>query len=321
LTRAIIEVSAITFLMPDFDAWAREMLSEERALSRALILADTVKLNRNVFGSDPAFLLSDWVKPEDKAYTLVDTAHEWRTSKRATDQKREPVKPGSGAPPPGMFDLSKLKHTDHKLLSPIDVDLWNRGHWLAVAFGTSDPGVPSDKAVPPYMGFNFENEKAAIAIFEDWRTRWGQRDEENALRISIIRGVSAKNPTHYSVTIGPNLDRVRESDAKTFVMISRIKRLEPTTTENLDRFLKEYQRFGMYLLMPATGNPPKFMARLYFAKKELIVRDAWQIGENDPDLLALLNDDDPVVPPYITKPPVIQALKTVRAMRARRKRR
>jgi hypothetical protein len=73
--------------------------------------------------------------------------------------------------------------------------------------------------------------------------------------------------------------------------------------------------------MPATGTPPTFRVALHVAKRELIVRDAWQIGENDPDLLALLDDDDPIVPPYVAKPPVTKALEIARAMRARRRRR
>ncbi len=44
------------------------------------------------------------------------------------------------------------------------------------------------------------------------------------------------------------------------------------------------------------------------AKRQLDIREAWQIGENDPDLVALSEDDDPIVPEGVTNPPVNKAL-------------
>jgi hypothetical protein len=97
--------------------------------------------------------------------------------------------------------------------------------------------------------------------------------------------------------------------------------MEPATSQNLDRFLAEYYATKMFALMPVSlGDPPKFLTEFYLAKRELIVREAWQISENDPDLTVLDVDDPPLIPPHIQTPPVAKALDQVRAIRARRKR-
>lgn len=49
-------------------------------------------------------------------------------------------------------------------------------------------------------------------------------------------------------------------------------------------------------------------AQFALAKRQLDIREAWQIGENDPDLVALDEDDDPIVPEGVTDPPVNKAL-------------
>ena len=45
------------------------------------------------------------------------------------------------------------------------------------------------------------------------------------------------------------------------------------------------------------------------------LREAWQIGENDPDLAALQEDDEPIVSSGVTDPPCNKALMRIRESR------
>ena len=54
------------------------------------------------------------------------------------------------------------------------------------------------------------------------------------------------------------------------------------------------------------------------AKRQLDIREAWQIGENDPDIAALCEDDEPIIPPSVTDPPVNNALKRIRTLGRRK---
>jgi hypothetical protein len=42
------------------------------------------------------------------------------------------------------------------------------------------------------------------------------------------------------------------------------------------------------------------------------VRDAWEIGPNDPDAVALRDDDDPMIPEGQEDAPVLRAMKWLR---------
>jgi hypothetical protein len=48
------------------------------------------------------------------------------------------------------------------------------------------------------------------------------------------------------------------------------------------------------------------------------VRPAWQIGEHDPDVLAITEDSDPIIPEDVSDAPVIQALQRFSKRRERR---
>ena len=62
-------------------------------------------------------------------------------------------------------------------------------------------------------------------------------------------------------------------------------------------------------------------AQLSIAKRQLDIREAWQIGENDPDVVALYQDDEPIIPAGVTDPPVNKALIRKRSDRQKRNRR
>jgi hypothetical protein len=93
--------------------------------------------------------------------------------------------------------------------------------------------------------------------------------------------------------------------------------MTPETTENLDTFLEVYRRSGRYLLAPAIvrpgEGPPDLLTENIVGKYDLEVRDAWQIGVNDPDIVALDPDDHPVIPATVVDAPVLGALERLRS--------
>jgi hypothetical protein len=95
--------------------------------------------------------------------------------------------------------------------------------------------------------------------------------------------------------------------------------MRPKSTQNLDAFLSEFQRHGRYLLAPAhlpnRDGTPEPLIDLSLGKYDLVVREAWQIAENDPDGSALVLDDPPVIPIDQANAPVLKALKWMEKMR------
>ena len=94
--------------------------------------------------------------------------------------------------------------------------------------------------------------------------------------------------------------------------------MTPTSVANLELFLTSDIRSGAYLLVPASaGPPPKLEMVLSIAKRNLQVRQAWEIGENDPDVRVLSGDDDSMIPSHVSDPPVRKAFAWIRSKRQR----
>jgi hypothetical protein len=105
----------------------------------------------------------------------------------------------------------------------------------------------------------------------------------------------------------------------TIGFVSRISIMGPKSSRNLDAFLAEFRRHGRYLLAPAhlpsRDGTPEALIDLSLGKYDLVVREAWEIRENDPDGSALDPDDPPVIPLGQPNAPVLKALKWMEKMR------
>lgn len=66
--------------------------------------------------------------------------------------------------------------------------------------------------------------------------------------------------------------------------------MQPDTDVNLQRFLRSYEHFKAYLLMPAIfdgAGAPDLLSDLTILKREIIVRNADDVGKHDMDHMAL----------------------------------
>ncbi|SFQ57773.1 hypothetical protein SAMN05216578_101152 [Halopseudomonas formosensis] len=314
LCETTLTVVAHRFIIRDTEAWMKKIAEEERGLARAAMLGNVVAIGRNLFGGDAKVRLSDWVDENDKHYDCLRDQH-WRPNRSVSkpDVSKEPIKLGSGPPPEELMDTSQRKHTQRKVFSPIDIPAWDKAGWGGTCYGW-------DGRQPPFMALMFKNLEAGKKIFTDWHARWGREDVEDALRITIVTGISKSNPHHYGVIVGPNIDQVTADmrNGDTFNMVSRINRMTPATPNNLTYFLKAFSTFDAFFLMPAqlpsgSQRAPEVEFKLALLKRHLHIRPAWQIGENDHDIVALDDDEDPFIPDDVVDAPVIKAIASRRA--------
>ena len=314
LRNSIAQIASRMLMIRDIEDWLEKIISRERGFARALIFGDGLTLDRNIFGEMPRVHLTDWTKQDDRNYPILRNKP-WREA-QASDPVMSAKRPefGIGLPPAELMDRERLRHTDRRLLSPIDAPLWDRAKWQATLFAYSP-----DTDAPPVLGIGFENREAAEAIFRGWKNQWGNEDENEVLRLAIITGVSEQNPAEYVVVVGPSLRHIEGDEKKAIISISRINRMAPKTSTNLDNFVTAYRRAGNFLLVPAwiRGGEVRelSLAQFAIAKRQLDLREAWQIGENDPDLAALHEDDEPIVPSGVTDPPCNKALIRIRESR------
>jgi hypothetical protein len=237
-----------------------------------------------------------------------DAAERRKQVEPTLSKERQKLTVGTGDPPAEVRDMGRHKHTEIETVSLIREVLWDKADWYGMAFLLS----PDDSA-PPAIGPIFKDADAAAAISAQWKRELGDHDTDERLRVAIVRHIDKKNPYAYRVIIGVNPTLAfSRPDIKTVVMISRIHTMRPSSDYRLEGFLRSYRTHGVYVLVHAlqTDDPGVFLPvwKNHIVKREIIVRDAWEIGENDPDGVGILEDDDPIIPPGQENAPVLGLL-------------
>ena len=159
------------------------------------------------------------------------------------------------------------------------------------------------------MGFMFGNKEVGQQIFDGWLQDFGSIDENSALRITLIRGINRNKPLAYRVVIAGNIPS-NFGSSKILTMLSRMMTMEPEKSGNMENFLRIFQNFQKFQLIPAylkNGVSEPDSARA-IEMTEIHVRDAWEIGRNDIDSMGIEPNDDIIIPDGIKDSPVADLL-------------
>lgn len=173
---------------------------------------------------------------------------------------------------------------------PIDVDLWNAAQWKATVFAY-------ELGKPPFLGIAYVNEQPAREIFEQWHKRYGNNDEFEELRVSIIEGAIKGEGDGYSVHIRTDpeawfkrLKAAGYSVTKHDIhfSVSRINRMNPEPcSQNLEIFKRLYREHKIYFLAPCViSKDLKSVTPLYdlaIRKEKIQFRKASDLGAGDVD--------------------------------------
>ena len=312
LMEAVLRVFAHFAFVRDIDAFMAQIIGEEKGFERAINNAHVRTVITNIMGATPRFRLSDWRETYDARHFPLKRQIVWNAEFPKGDDKKpgdDKLTLAKGDPPPEMLDFESARHSEIEISSIIDDTVWNKAGWSATVFGHM-PGRP------PILGFGFKNRDAAAAIFSNWRKRYGETDVGDEIRISILTGVDRSNLSAYRVIVGGKL-KVPKDGAGRIVLASRINSMNPLNSHNLDLFISTLSKARSYFLVPAVVGEPQqgfdFMMSYAILKSELVVRPAWQIGENDQDVMGIRAEDDPVLPDGVDDIPVLRTLQRVRS--------
>lgn len=276
LIQVVAETLAATFVLPDLKDALERLFARGNAHDRvSSVLASLSGLQRiagrpvvRVDGGGRNYPLCDRPEVEDVAPRGEgDHAAERPERKRTED----------GRPTVG-------RHREVKVQSVIDLLSWNEAGWKGVLYA----GYGAE--VPPVFALAFLNGAAAKRIFERWRERFGTRDVNHDISISIIRRLPGQPPSHYAIQITSR----RPDDGKwepgtLYQTVSRVHVVEPGDDSNLEGFLARHRAFGCYILAPAvlSAGEPDILEDLVILKRDINVVDAADVAEHDIEHVAL----------------------------------
>jgi hypothetical protein len=297
------------------DKHLEALARDEEVFTRSLTFSDIPTSVENMLGTAPKLRLQDWEKERDLQSYPILREKAWDaddTAQSSTRRRSEPLKLGKGEPPSELLNRN-LKHSERRVASLIDIPLWDRAEWTGTLYAYS----PEPYATL-YLLLGFRDGEAGKDIFKGLRQKLGAIDSDEQLRIAVITGLSQRRPFDYGVSVSKSV-KEEELDQKTeIVFVARINRMRPEDGRNLNGFLERFHRTKTYRLAPAymePGTRPECYFDHNIVKAELVVRPAWQVGDNDPDLMVLDADDDPIIPPDVKNPPVEAALRRARKRR------
>lgn len=278
-----------------------KMFFEDGALDRSISLGACFNASKNVLGENLGNQVKELFthKLDSKSYPML-RSEVWDKDypKPDLDTFSIDLKMGVGEPPESLTDPENVHHQDMSIQGLIKPRLWEKAKWIGVGFSLFPDGMPG-------IHLSFDNDKEGLTIFLDLLNEIGRNDKKNRLRITIVKGISVKNSGHYRVVISENINIANKS--KQMTIISRINTMTPNNSENLDRFLQEYEKKGhFYFGCNVTLKDDGLDSGIVVYK--LKVRQAWEIGENDIDCMAIQKDDEPYIPKHIVSAPVINLL-------------
>lgn len=315
LFEVVAHVIARAFLMQEPKSLLTKLFRDDLAPQRALDFTTSFVVMGNVLGNEPRTEIIAWTSKTAPQYPLLrevewDNDDKGRADPSETSVPLKPAPPGS-KPPPEMRDMREVSHDAIRTISLIRPPLWDKASWSGTMFLTSP-----DPSITPILALLFRNPAAAGTIFSDWRAELGSIDTTNKLRVAIIRNISKTNPHWYRIALGTEpTAKAGEANISYFAVLGRVHTMTPETGENVERFLAAFAVSKKYLLTHARidGRRAKVAFKDGFEKHQLVVRYAWEIGPDEIDAMAILPDDDPIIPQGVDNPPVVETLRRARS--------
>ncbi|WP_367867780.1 hypothetical protein [Pedobacter sp. WC2423] len=282
----LTEIVGKNFFFKDVKSYFDQLFDKEEIRERLALIFEHRKFSNNVLGEKPQLFLSDRIK--DGFIELPKIAIKINDTLKNNPSEQKDVQEENG-----ILNFDKNHHNQRHVRSIIETHHWDEAVWKA--FGNAY--YPDGRFV---LFFAFENIVAGEKIFENWRRKFGEEDTDDVIRLTIITGIDEKNPFHYKINISKNINFSDMKNGETFTMVSRGLGVHPSAPTNLNNLLSIFNYQKKFLLCPAEFDPITSKIDIRWSKailkRNLVVKEAWEIGINDPDRSAIIDGTIPIIP-------------------------
>jgi hypothetical protein len=290
-----------------------DLITEEAALGRTFAFCNSIFFPALVLGDN--FGLSAYERDSEATceseYTLIRSVPVIFepfsiSSADEEDDKNKPISIHFGPMPD--FDWDNVSHQQMKVISIINLSLWEEAKWLGI--GVIAPPI---FGCPPMFGLAFVNFVAGEKILKDWISRIGYYDKDDLIQIGIIKGIDKKNPYHYRVIITSKINpSTNSSGANLFQILSRLHTMQAQNSNTLSLLETAIGMNSFFDLLQVTaeidGPIPHPETAIKKNISSITIRNAWEVEPDSFLLTGILPTDDPILPPGSEEAPITKAL-------------
>ena len=191
------------------------------------------------------------------------------------------------------------KQSDSIITSLIDIKLWDEAKWKGCGYL-----LTRDLSEPGIMVFLYENIVSGIKIFEKWADNYNEGKLN--IKIVIITGIDKRHPYWYKVLITPDIKQILYQEIRRkeryIISSSRFHLMNAVSDENIKLLEDSYKKFSFIGLSASAivNNKMSFDKEKRYNKiipvRNVEFVEAWTIKENDVESVAILADDDVIIP-------------------------
>lgn len=296
MVELVSRILANNFITNDLEGYLENLYKNEELNERLTFVFEHRNFTINILGDNPKIFFDKWSKAKKEFKNKGSELINFRIKESQNAESK--------------MDFNKFKqsrHDESKVVSIIQDKLWDEAKWNG--FGVF---------YAPEAGYgiflSFKNGKGGKSIFDNWINRFGKEDKSNFIKITIVKGVKRKNPYWYKVLITANLEVLKlEAKERYFNVTSRIHQITPNNPDNMYRIEQIVKSKTKFLFCPAQmtmdGKDIEPFFEKGIVKSEIEIKNAWELGLNDPAGIVIIDDDDPIIPTGIENAPVLEILK------------
>lgn len=280
-----VDILFKNFIINDAENHFKKLFEKDEVHERLSLIFGHRNCVLNILGDSPKLFLDDWInyyKP--KQYNMKRKEPISFTYEKAQNENHKKY---------AKEDMEKISHNKIKTHTIINKALWDKAKWRGVGFALH----PEDGL---YMLLAFDNIEYGKKIFNEWLQDFGSLDKEDVINITIIKGIDKKEPFAYKVMISKNEKSVKSTIADGIAQIlTRFHKMDAKTPDNLNNLIFGFNHFKKYKLIPAYINEKGAIEPIFdraIIKTSLVIKDAWEVGENDLERSVIQKNDNPIIP-------------------------
>jgi hypothetical protein len=273
--------------------YLENLFSKEKMNERLSFIFNHKQLSIDIMGKEPKIFFDDWKNEEtvykNKRLKPIIFQQDTDKMKRGIDVDEETIE--------------NIPHNKFAVHSIIDNNLWDEATWMAIGV------VASTEVLGLALGF--DNFDAGKKIFEDWKKLTGRIDKNELIDITIIKGIDKHHPYWYRVVVTANKEKEIIVDDKLHMLTSRTIEMEVEKIDTLDIFEGTFKILKRFIFFPSPTKAllPEEYFKYGIIKSKITIINAWQVGINDPNQVAIHDTDEPVLPEGIEDIPILSLLK------------